>query len=99
MMSMVFVIPNSDVEQAQKDKVRSSGAYSQLFSPDSPENNMVSYPLFGIQQKTQHNEALLLASERDSISRGNHIVSLAEPDFLVGVASVAMFRLDLTCSS
>lgn len=98
-MSMVLIVPDSDVEQAQKDKVRSIGAYSHLLSLNGPENNMVSYPLFGIQEKTQHNEALLLASERDSISQGNRVAALAEADFLVGVASVAMSRLDLTCSS
>ena len=99
MVSVIPVIPNSDGEQAPKDKVRLVGAHSQSFSLDGLQNILVSHPFFDIQEKTQQNEALLLASERDSIGLGNRVAALTGADFLVSAASVTMSRLDLTYSS
>ena len=87
-MSMAFAMPASYGEQTPKDKVRLVGAYNP-FSLAGP----------GVQEKNRQHEALLLAPDHDSISRGNRVAPLTEADFLVGAASVAMFRLDLTCSS
>ena len=53
---------------------------------DGLQDIVVSYPVFGIPEKTRRNGLLPLASERDKISRGNHVAPLVEAGFLVGAA-------------
>ena len=59
---------------------------------------VISYPLFGVPEKTQRNGLLPLASGRDRISRRDYVAPLAEAGFLVGAASIAISRSDLTLS-